>query len=149
MNLPCSFFSVSQNFCNSVKYLSNMKTFERPKVAIVVVHLCGPRRRRRRFSYLNNSVYRLSQTLITHTGTRDTDGGTGFWFSAQALPGTRICIYGIKTDPEPEPESESESEFQIYIKRICIKIYICMYMCMWGILCSCNKWSDRKTHENK
>lgn len=99
-----------------------MKTFERPNVAIVVVHLCGPRRRRRRFSYLNNSVYRLSQTLITHTVTRDTAGGTGFWFSAQALPGTRICIYGIKT--EPEPESESESQFQIYKEDMYIDIYV-------------------------
>lgn len=32
--IPCSFFSVSQNFCSSVKYLSSMKTLERPRVAI-------------------------------------------------------------------------------------------------------------------
>lgn len=32
---PCSFFSVSQNFCSSVKYLSKMNTFESPSVAII------------------------------------------------------------------------------------------------------------------
>lgn len=32
---PWSFFSVSQNFCSSVKYLSNMNTLERPRVAIL------------------------------------------------------------------------------------------------------------------
>lgn len=31
---PCSFFSVSQNFCSSVKYLSRMNTLERPSVAM-------------------------------------------------------------------------------------------------------------------
>lgn len=31
---PCSFFSVSQNFCSSVKYLSSMNTLERPSVAM-------------------------------------------------------------------------------------------------------------------
>ena len=31
--LPCNRFSVSQNFCNSVKYLSRMKTLEMPRVA--------------------------------------------------------------------------------------------------------------------
>lgn len=35
-NLPWSFFSVSQNFCNSVKYLSSMNTFERPSVAMAL-----------------------------------------------------------------------------------------------------------------
>lgn len=39
--LPCNFFSVSQNFCNSVKYLSRMKTFERPNVAIVYISIYG------------------------------------------------------------------------------------------------------------
>lgn len=34
-NLPWSFFSVSQNFCSSVKYLSRMNTFERPSVAMM------------------------------------------------------------------------------------------------------------------
>lgn len=34
--LPCSLFSVSQNFCSSLKYLSRMKTFERPMVPAVV-----------------------------------------------------------------------------------------------------------------
>lgn len=33
-HLPCSFFSVSQNFCNSVKYLSSINTLERPRVAM-------------------------------------------------------------------------------------------------------------------
>lgn len=31
---PCSFFSVSQNRCSSVKYLSRMNTLERPSVAM-------------------------------------------------------------------------------------------------------------------
>ncbi|KAJ3663771.1 hypothetical protein Zmor_007998 [Zophobas morio] len=34
-NTPWSFFSVSQNFCSSVKYLSKMNTLERPSVAII------------------------------------------------------------------------------------------------------------------
>lgn len=34
-NSPWSFFSVSQNFWSSVKYLSRINTLERPKVAIV------------------------------------------------------------------------------------------------------------------
>lgn len=34
---PCSFFSVSQNFCSSVKYLSRMNTLERPSVAMAGV----------------------------------------------------------------------------------------------------------------
>lgn len=34
-NLPCNFFSVSQYFCNSVKYLSSMNTFDRPNVAMI------------------------------------------------------------------------------------------------------------------
>jgi len=33
--IPCTLRSVSQNFCSSVKYLSRMKTFERPMVAIL------------------------------------------------------------------------------------------------------------------
>lgn len=33
-SIPCSFFSVSQNFCSSVKYLSKMKTLLNPKVAM-------------------------------------------------------------------------------------------------------------------
>lgn len=32
---PCNFFSVSQNFWSSVKYLSRMKTLESPRVAIL------------------------------------------------------------------------------------------------------------------
>lgn len=31
---PCSFFSVSQNFCNSVKYLSRINTLDKPSVAM-------------------------------------------------------------------------------------------------------------------
>lgn len=36
IDLPCNFFSVSQYFCNSVKYLSKMNTFDKPRVAIVL-----------------------------------------------------------------------------------------------------------------
>lgn len=35
--LPCNFFSVSQNFCNSVKYLSRMNTLEIPSAVEVMV----------------------------------------------------------------------------------------------------------------
>lgn len=35
IHLPCNFFSVSQYFCNSVKYLSSMNTFDRPNVAMI------------------------------------------------------------------------------------------------------------------
>lgn len=35
-DLPCNFFSVSQYFCNSVKYLSSMNTFDRPNVAMIL-----------------------------------------------------------------------------------------------------------------
>lgn len=31
---PCNFFSVSQNFCSSVKYLSKMNTLDSPSVAM-------------------------------------------------------------------------------------------------------------------
>lgn len=33
---PCSFFSVSQNFCSSVKYLSRMNTLLSPSVAMAL-----------------------------------------------------------------------------------------------------------------
>ena len=35
--LPCSLFSVSQNFCSSEKYLSRMNTLERPSVVAIAV----------------------------------------------------------------------------------------------------------------
>lgn len=58
--IPCSFFSVSQNFCSSVKYLSNMKTLERPRVAISGA--LGARSRPENFPYRNlllNSIDRM------------------------------------------------------------------------------------------
>ena len=36
-SIPCSLFSVSQNFCNSEKYLSRMNTLERPRVVAIAV----------------------------------------------------------------------------------------------------------------
>ena len=37
--LPCNRFSVSQNFCSSLKYLSRIKTLEMPNVVDIVVNL--------------------------------------------------------------------------------------------------------------
>ena len=36
---PCNRFSVSQNFCSSLKYLSSMNTLEMPKVVDIVVEI--------------------------------------------------------------------------------------------------------------
>ena len=37
--LPCNRFSVSQNFCSSLKYLSRIKTFEMPNVVDIVMYI--------------------------------------------------------------------------------------------------------------
>ena len=67
--LPCSRFSVSQNFCSSLKYLSRMYTFDVPIPAILTtgghhwLPLC--RRARPKSSRGPQSVFLLSHILET------------------------------------------------------------------------------------
>lgn len=145
-NLPCSFFSVSQNFCNSVKYLSSMKTFDRPNVAIVVEHLCG-------HDYDDQDGDFLIW-IIPYTGSHR-HRYTRKWpeeqvfvfvfvfrfsFSAQALAGTVSISMPYRPNPKPSPN-----------KYIYIRMLRAGYtrICLGERLCSCNKWSNRTAHENK
>lgn len=87
--LPCSFFSVSQNFCSSVKYLSRMKTFERPRVPMLYSWGCALHRliHSQAMALITSLPFSLSRTISHITGCI-----TSLAVSLRSLPSVRFVV---------------------------------------------------------